>query len=127
MADRVGLRLEGGRQLRATLKRAQIDIQDLKNAHALAARIVAEAGAARAPKVSGRLANTVRGSGAATQATARAGNAGVPYAGPIHWGWPARNIEPQPFLADALEATEEIWSPVYETAVERVLAKIRGV
>lgn len=93
----------------------------------MAARIVAEVGAAKAPKVTGRLAASVRGSGAKTQAVARAGGAAVPYAGPIHWGWPARNIEPQPFLADALEETESVWSPVYERAVDRAIAKIRGV
>jgi hypothetical protein len=30
----------------------------------------------------------------------------VPYAGPIHYGWPARNIESQPFLLDAMGAKE---------------------
>jgi hypothetical protein len=62
------------------------------------------AGAARplAPIRSGKLAASIRPGAAATKATVRAGAAQLPYAGPIHYGWPARHIRPNPFLIDAL-------------------------
>jgi len=56
----------------------------------------------------------------------QAGRASVPYAGPIHWGWPARNIEPQPFLTDAAVATEPRWTAQYLEDVEAALAKVKG-
>ena len=51
----------------------------------------------------------------------------MPYAGPIHWGWPAHHIEAQPFLSDAAKATEPQWRSEYMKAVEDALAQVRGV
>lgn len=124
--DEVGIRVDGARELRATMKRAETDLNDLHEAHVAASQVVAKAGQAKAPKVTGRLAGTIRGSGTKTAAIDRAGGARVPYAGPIHWGWPAHNITANPFLAEAAEETEPIWVPLYEDAVERVLETIRG-
>jgi hypothetical protein len=114
----------GARQLRATLKRAGDDLQDLTDAHGKISRIVV--GATRAPRRTGRLAGSVRGSGTKTVATVRAGRASVPYAGPIHYGWPARRIAPNPFLTDAAHATEPTWTAVYTQTVNRLLEKVKG-
>lgn len=55
----------------------------------------------QAPKRSGTLARTVRGRGQQKGAFISAGFKRVPYAGPIHYGWPSRNIEANPFLERA--------------------------
>lgn len=55
-----------------------------------------------------------------------AGGAATPYAGPIHWGWEARNIEPQPWIAEAAQDTEPQWLGMYEEDVQRVLNTIKG-
>ena len=55
-----------------------------------------------------------------------AGGASLPYAGPIHWGWPARRIEAQPFIADAAQATEPIWIPAYEADVQAAVDLVNG-
>jgi hypothetical protein len=122
-----GVEVEGARQLRKTLKAAGDDLGELKAAHAAAARLVSAAAAARAPKRTGRLAGTVRGSGAASVATIRAGSAAVRYAQPIHWGWPARNIAPNPFISQAAQATESVWVPLYEREVDHALSKVKGI
>lgn len=128
MASRsAGIRVEGAKELRRTLKRAGDDLGDLKSAHAEAAGIVTAASRMRAPKRTGRLAASVRGSGAATTATIRAGRSSVPYAGPIHWGWPARNIPANPFIANAAQDTEPVWARRYEAAVEKILHRIKGI
>lgn len=127
MSRDAGIRVEGARELRATLKRAGDDLQDLKDAHRDAAQIVTAASRVKAPKRTGRLAASVRGSGAAATATIRAGRSSVPYAGPIHWGWPARNIKAQPFITEAAQATEPIWTREYEAAVNKVLHRIKGI
>lgn len=127
MADPAGVQIEGGRELRRTMKQAGEDMQQMKDAHAAAARIAAAAARGKTPVgETGNLAASVRSSGTTTAGILRAGKASVPYAGPIHWGWPSRNITAQPFLADGASSTEPVWVEAYAQAVNRILAKIRG-
>ena len=121
------VRLEGARELRRTLRAAGDDLGDLKRAHAEAAGIVVPVAQAGAPRETGKLAATIRGSGTKTQAIVRAGFAAVPYAGVQEWGWPARNIPAQPYLIPAGQATEPAWIGAYEAEVDRILAKVKGV
>ena len=51
----------------------------------------------------------------------------MPYAGAIHWGWPARNIVGQPFLTDAAKATEPIWVAQYLADIQKIVDKVKGV
>lgn len=122
-------RAEGAANLRRTLRAAGDDLTDLRNAHARAGMIASAEGVRRAPRAPGSnmLASTVRFGATKTAATIRAGNnSTVPYAGVIHYGWPARNITAQPWLTEAAQATEPEWIPIYERAVESALAQVRG-
>lgn len=127
MASRPVVEVEGARQLRATLKRAGDDLGDLAATHAEIGRLVASVGRTGAPKRTGRLAGSVRASGTKTTATVRAGGASIPYAGPIHYGWAAHNISPNPFLTSAAHNTESIWTRIYLNAVDRILSKVKGI
>jgi len=118
--------VEGGRELRKSLKGVEDGLKDLQAAHAAAAGIVAAAAPSYAPLLSGALAGSIRGSGAKAAATVRAGGAKVPYAGVQEYGWPARNIPPQPFLRPAATDTESEWVPVYQARVEELLDKVQG-
>jgi hypothetical protein len=120
------VKVEGARELRATLKAAGDSFADLKAANAAAAGIVAPVAAGRAPVRTGRLAATVRPAGTKVAAIIRAGRAAVPYAGPIEFGWPSRNIEPQGFIVPAARDTEPQWTEVYWAAINRIIARIRG-
>ncbi|WP_380166590.1 HK97 gp10 family phage protein [Jannaschia sp. R86511] len=115
-------RVEGARELRRTLRTVHDGVEDLKDANAQAAAIVASAAVARAPRRTGRLISSVRGNRAAGRATVTYGGARLPYAGPIHWGHPARNIAAQPFVTDAATDTEPVWLPAYERALQSLLA-----
>lgn len=128
MTDRNAGRVEvvGLAQLRRDLRALGDDLGDLKAANEQAARIVAEASSARAPRRSGRLAASLRPSRSVGRASVIAGGAAVPYAGPVHWGWPARGIEPNPFAAEAAEATQPAWLPVYERELQRACDRVRG-
>lgn len=109
------------------MREAGLDLDDLKSTNAKVAGVVAGAGRTLAPVGStGRLAGTVRPGATRTMAVARAGYARVPYAGPIHWGWPKRNIKAQPFLSDAATSTEPTWQDIYMTFVEKVIQQIEG-
>lgn len=125
-----GLRIEGGRNLRRTLRQAGSDLSDLKAANAAAAGIVANRAKSWAPVRTGRLAATVRSSGTKTAGITRAGNnrkSGVPYAAPIHWGWPSRGIKANPFLSYSAQATEATWIRLYEGLVNKALNQIKGI
>lgn len=125
MADE-GVRIEGLDTLVRTLNRAGVDITELKDAHKRAGEIVATEAESRAPRVSGKLAGSIRSARQAKRARVQAGRASVPYAGPIHWGWPRRNIEPNPFLSDAAQATESRWRDAYVHDVQAALDKVKG-
>jgi len=125
MADE-GVRVEGLDNLIRTLKRAGKDVSELKEAHARAGAIVAAEAEVIAPRRSGKLAGTIRAARQVRRARVQAGRANVPYAGPIHWGWPARNIEPQPFLSIAARSTESRWVDQYTRDVQAALDKVKG-
>ncbi len=126
MPDTALVKIDGLPRLRAALRRAGLDLADLKAANAAAAALVASAAAARAPRRTGRLAASVRGNRAVSRASVSAGGSAIPYAGPIHWGWPARGIEAQPFIATAAQATESAWVPIYQNAIEAVVDSVGG-
>ncbi|WP_217182604.1 hypothetical protein [Streptomyces sp. AC495_CC817] len=98
----------------------------MKTAHRDAAAIAARASEALAPERSGKLRATIRAAGTKTAAILRAGFARVPYAGPIHWGWFARGILPQPFLSKGAQDSEGRWVRVYETYLNDTVNKIKG-
>ncbi len=97
------LRVEGlGRTLRS-MSKAGADAEDMKDLMHSIGEVVVRA--AQPPTLSGALARTIRAGRGKTKAVVRAGGARAPYAGVIHYGWPARNIEPHPFLTDAIKQT----------------------
>lgn len=120
------VRVDGLGKLQRALRQLDADTTDLKDANAAAASLVAAAASARAPRRTGRLAASIRGNRATSRATVRGGGARVPYAGPVHWGWPSRRIEAQPFITDAAQATESMWLPLYERDLSRAVDKVGG-
>lgn len=123
------VQVQGLKTLQRDLKRAGLTVGDLKEAHAEVARTVVRA-AHFTPKhperSTGRLAASVRGSGQAGAAVVRAGSAGVPYANPIHWGWPSRHIVAQPFLWNAIADSQDQWEGQYLTALQKIIDSIEG-
>jgi hypothetical protein len=126
VSRRPAVTVDGLRTLRKSLKAAGLKLDDLKAAHAAVAQIVVREAAPHAPRRKGALAATTRGSGTQSAAVVRAGLAAVPYAGPIHWGWPSRNITAQPWLYDAAVDSRERWTGQYLSALEDIIATIEG-
>lgn len=118
------VRVDGLPALRRALRELGEGAEDLKDANAAVARQVAERAEQLAPRRTGRLAGSIRGNRAAGRATVLGGGAAVPYAGPIHWGWRARGIEPALFVTNAAEQTEPAWIGTYEDALEALVQRI---
>lgn len=127
MTREVGVRLEGAARLRRTLRKAGRDLGDLKAAHGKAAQIAQQASAPLVPVRTGNLKATLRSSGTSREGIIRAGRASVPYAGPIHWGWPARGIAPQPFISEGARASEPVWFRVFEADLDKILDQVKGL
>lgn len=106
MANRdISLKVEGLRELQREIRRLQdADLkQGLRAANRRAAAIVKDA--ADPPRRTGRLARSVGVVAGLKDAVVKAGSASVvPYAGPVHYGWPARHIKANPFILRALKA-----------------------
>ena len=99
--DRIGFKVEGLTQVVRALQELGLDVDDLKAAFSRIADEGAQAASGFAPKRTGRLASDVRGNRAKSKAVVTAGRASVPYAGPINYGWRARNISPSGFMQKA--------------------------
>lgn len=123
---RTRVQWEGVHELRATLRRAGANLGDLKVTHVQVAEHIRPVARAGAPVRSGALAATVRASGTKSDAFVRAGFARVPYANPIHWGWPARGIRANRFVSKAVLATQTRWVGIYRDGVQRILNRVRG-
>jgi hypothetical protein len=123
------LQIEGGRKLRRAFREVGDDMSDLKELHKRLADDVADSAKRKVPVRSGRLQRSIRGSGTKTAARVRAGNnrksgpSSVPYAGPIHFGWGARGIRPQPFMYDALDDRREAVVRAYDDQVREIIRK----
>jgi hypothetical protein len=125
MADPT-VRVEGASRLRATLRAAGGDLGDLKDANARAASMVAQWAAVTAPRRTGALGASVRAARQVGRARVVAGSTSVPYAGPINYGWPARNVKPQPFINNAAVQTQPAWLPVYLDDIQKVCDTVKG-
>ena len=75
------------------------------------------------PVLTGALAQSVRNASTKKSAKVRAGNVGVPYAGPIHFGWPSRGIRPNPFFYDAIDNRRDEVRDRYVDLVDKLTIK----
>lgn len=119
------LRVRGIRRLGRTMKRAEVDVADLKDAHQRAANTVAAAARPRAPVDTGALKGSIRGNRAQYKAIVRAGSKRIPYARPVHWGRDGRSG--RPFISDAAQASEADWYDDYLRDVEKIIGKVKGI
>ena len=123
-ASRPAVEVTGAKELRRALRRMDDRVSDLKDVHDDAGALVASRGRAIAPHLSGALAGTVRHDRRVAGASVLAGRRTVPYAGVIHFGWPAHNIEAQPFLYEALEDSRDDVVRLYGLGIEVLIDKL---
>lgn len=117
--------VKGADNLERTLHNAADDVEDLAAPNAAAAAAATREARAGAPKVSGALA--------ASTGPAEVSNEGwgigasVVYAGPIIGGWRERNIQPNPYIQNAVDSTEDTWMRAYQLHAQRSLQQVKGI
>jgi hypothetical protein len=131
------VQIEGLGLLQKQLKALEADKADLLEANLHAAETLIESASKLVPSLTGSLKATLRPSKTQRYAQASAGNARVPYANPIHWGWSVvgashkgklapgtvRNIKPQPFFAKALGYTYQEIINNYQRDLQNLINK----
>ena len=117
------IKATGVKELRRELRRMGDDLEDLKALNLTVATMVAERAKDIVPRRTGNLADTIRPAGTKTAGRVRAGFKRVPYAGVIHFGFPARRIQPQPFLYDALDQRRGEVFDAYFKGIKKIQRK----
>lgn len=121
------VKITGVNRLVRNLQAAGVDVGDLKDVFADVARMGARTASHLAPRgESGRLAADIRGNRAKNKAVITAGRKSVPYAGPINYGWPKRNIKASMFMQRADRAVAPFALRRLNLGLDRVITK-RGL
>ena len=118
------IRVEGLNQLVRTMRKAGIDMADLKEANKAAGTIVATRGRGVAPRLTGKLAASIRPSKTARKAVVRAGGSNIRYARFQEFG-SSKNTAKH-YLYGSAEYTQPQWLPQYEIEMSRIIARING-
>lgn len=100
-------------------------VEELKGANREIAEDVTQVARGLVRIDSGRLQASIRPGATARTGLVRAGRGSVPYAAVQHFGWPARNISPDPFLYDALDERREEVERRYLDALNKATEGIR--
>lgn len=117
----VRVKVEGLNSTLRKMSKAGADATDMRALiHEIGMLVVNDAAP---PRVSGALAGSIRAGRGKTKAVVRAGGAKVPYAGVVHYGWPARNIKPQPFILEALQRQRSNALGKLEEGIQEILRK----
>lgn len=118
------IQVTGAKELRKALSRMGADLRDFTKVNRAVAEMVASLARQKAPVRTGRLQRTIRAGATTRRGTVSAGRTSVPYAGPIHFGWPSRNIEPQPFIYTALDSRRDEVLADYRARVDELVVRV---
>lgn len=118
---RPAVEIEGLNKLLRALEKLDDEAkQSFKDVGGRVGRLVAEQAREEVPVRSGALQRTIRAANTGRGAKIRAGSARVPYAGPIHFGWRARNIKPNNFLYRAVDKKVDVALDIYLEEVYKI-------
>jgi hypothetical protein len=118
------VRMDGMKELRQVIRTTKDKglRRAITKANRATGAVVADDARSNAPERSGRLARSVKPTSSQREAQVKAGTAKtVPYAGPIHFGWPARGIRAQEFLFAAARRQRPVVEQTYREALEEAL------
>lgn len=122
------VKITGLSKVQRDLKKLSTDALDLNKTEFLStnkavAEIIINESRKNIPVVSGALAAAIKNK--STKKSAKVGTtySQMPYGGPIHFGWPARGIRPNPFIYDAIDSRRDEVRDRYDSLVSSLIAK----
>ena len=122
------IKITGLSEVQRNLRKLSTDALDLNKTEFLetnkkVAEIIINESKKYVPVLTGALAAAIRNASTKKSAKVRAGSVGVQYAGPIHFGWPARSIKPNTFLYEAIDARKSEVANRYAELVSDLITK----
>jgi hypothetical protein len=121
------VQVRGAAEFRKAMKGMGADLKDLTAANKEAAKTVLEAAKENSPVLSGQLRASGRAKATRTSGRVMFGGSTVPYAGVIHFGWPAHGISPNPFMYDAADDRADEVAGAYQAAIDKMIRKVERV
>lgn len=119
----VTLKTEGLARASRALAKAGDYAEDQRELMHRIGQLVVDEAKGLAPVRTGALRDAIRAGRGKTKAVVRAGFRRVPYAPVVHYGWADRNIEPQPYLLQALANKREEAFNLYQEGMRALLFK----
>jgi hypothetical protein len=125
MSSPVAVEVVGLSKVLRQIKQIDPDlVAELKAANRDIADDVVTTARTLSPKETGTLAGSLRPGATNRTGLVRAGSRKVPWAGPIHFGWRARNIKPNPFLYDAFDERRDDVEDRYLAAMLKIAGSL---
>ncbi|CAB4149403.1 hypothetical protein UFOVP542_4 [uncultured Caudovirales phage] len=113
--------IQGVKEVTDSLNKLARDLQSNIELNKELSTTLSQKASAMAPKLTGALASSVVGNPSAEKAQILAGSAAVPYAGVQEYGWPERNIRPQPYLNPAVKDNMGYIIEKYNDSIQKAI------
>jgi hypothetical protein len=123
MAEVISISVEGEAQVKAALAKVENGLTERLTLNKELSEELSRKASAMAPRLTGELASSVKGNPSNEKAQILAGGAGVPYAGVQEYGWPAKNIQAQPYLRPAVYDNMGYIVEKYNNYIESIVKK----
>tara|TARA_R110000868_G_scaffold291505_3_gene551867 strand:- start:2212 stop:2595 length:384 start_codon:yes stop_codon:yes gene_type:complete len=123
MAEAFSFSIDGVKKVVSSLDKIEKGIRENLELNKELSKNLSQKASAMAPKLTGALASSVLGNPSSERAQIVAGSAAVPYAGVIEYGWPNRNIKPQPYLNKAVNDNLGYIIEKYEDSIKDIVKK----
>jgi phage gpG-like protein len=113
--------IQGVKEVTDSLNKMARDLESNIELNKELSTTLSQKASAMAPKLTGALASSVVGNPSAEKAQILAGSAAVPYAGVQEYGWPERNIRPQPYLNPAVNNNMGYIIEKYNDSIQKAI------
>ena len=117
------IQVKGIAELNKAVTSIGFDFSELSEANLAIAKTVADRAATLAPRRTGALAGSIKGVRDKNKVRVSAGNANVPYAGVIEYGWAKRRIKAQPYITKAAAELRDEIKQRYENNIKDIIRK----
>lgn len=117
------VKLEGTKELQDLLIKLGKDLESNSELNEELSSNLAQKASSIAPRLTGSLASSIVGNPSPQKAQIVAGSAAVPYAGVIEYGWPAKNIQAQPYLNKTVNSNMGYIIERYNQSIEDNIKK----
>jgi HK97 gp10 family phage protein len=118
-ADYAQLRVQGLTKLTRALKKAGVDVKDMKDANARVGDVVVRAADPLTPRDSGALAGSIRPARRQSGVVVRAGGGRIRYARYVEYG--TKKMRARSYLVRGMNQSQDRWLDVYAVELQKIM------